>query len=375
MSFRIRNPIQAEVLLLLSADNPAETNWLNVSPVPGKLFFVGDPKQSIYRFRRADIAIYLQVKQMLLSRRADALYLNTSFRSPPSLQSFVNAAFAPAMVGTTSDGEYVPLENWRTEITGRPAIVALPVPRPYSDYGKIVNFRIEESLPEAIGAFADWLVSESGWTVEENGGTVPISPRHICILFRRLRNFAADVSRPYVRALEARRLPHVLVGGRSFHDREEIIALRNALTAIERPDDELRVYATLRGPFFAFSDDALFVYRQTLGADGDLQVRRLHPMHPVDRTKLEPVAQEVADALALLGRLNVGRNRRPIAQTILMLLDATRAHAGIAISTSRVGSSCGGCSSAHNGDATSSKARTAVDSNPGRLLICSALRV
>ena len=131
--------------------------------------------------------------------------------------------------------------------------------------------------------------------------------------------------------MEARRLPHVLVGGRSFYDREEIIALRNALTAIEWPDDELRVYATLRGPLFAFSDDALFVYRQTLSADGELQIRRLHPMHSVDRTKLEPAAQEVADALALLGRLHVGRNRRPIAQTILMLLDAVRAHAGIAM--------------------------------------------
>jgi ATP-dependent exoDNAse (exonuclease V) beta subunit len=120
-------------------------------------------------------------------------------------------------------------------------------------------------------------VNKSGWIVEENGGTVPIESRHICILFRRLRNFSADVTRPYVRALEARRLPHVLVGGRSFHDREEIVALRNALTAIEWPDDELRVYATLRGPLFAFSDDALFVYRQTLNADGELQLRRLHP--------------------------------------------------------------------------------------------------
>jgi ATP-dependent helicase/nuclease subunit A len=174
-------------------------------------------------------------------------------------------------------------------------------------------------------------VNQSGWTVEGNGGTVPISPRHICILFRRLRNFSADVTRPYVRALEARRLPHVLVGGRSFHDREEILALRNALTAIEWPDDELRVYATIRGPLFAFNDDALFTYRQTLNADGDLQIRRLHPMHPVDRTQLEPAAQEVTDALALLGRLHVGRNRRPIAQTILMLLDAVRAHAGIAM--------------------------------------------
>ena len=91
--FQDTDPIQAELLLLLSADNPDESNWLNVSPIPGKLFLVGDPKQSIYRFRRADIAIYQQVKQMLVPRGAEPLYLNTSFRSPPSLQSFVNAAF------------------------------------------------------------------------------------------------------------------------------------------------------------------------------------------------------------------------------------------------------------------------------------------
>jgi ATP-dependent helicase/nuclease subunit A len=329
--FQDTDPIQAELLLLLSASNSQESNWLNVSPFPGKLFLVGDPKQSIYRFRRADVAVYLQVKQMLLSRGAKALYLNTSFRSPPSLQSFVNAAFAPVMAGTTADEQYMPLEQWRAEITGRPTIVALPVPRPYGDYGTIVNFRIDESLPEAAAAYVDWLINQSGWTVQENGGTVPISPRHVCILFRRLRNFSADVTRPYVRALEARRLPHVLVGGRSFHDREEILALRNALTAIEWPNDELRVYATLRGPLFAFNDDALLVYRQTVSSDGELQIRRLHPMHPFDRNKLEPSAQEVADALTLLGRLHVGRNRRPIAQTILMLLDAVRAHAGIAM--------------------------------------------
>ena len=52
-------------------------------------------------------------------------------------------------------------------------------------------------------------------------------------------SFGDDVTRAYVRALEARRIPHVLVGGRSFHEREEVEALRNALAAIEWPDDEL----------------------------------------------------------------------------------------------------------------------------------------
>jgi len=62
-----------------------------------------------------------------------------------------------------------------------------------------------------------------------------------------------------------------------------------------------------------------------------LKTRRLHPMYRVDRAALDPVAMEVADALALLRQLHVGHNHRPIAKTITMLLEALRAHAGIAL--------------------------------------------
>jgi ATP-dependent helicase/nuclease subunit A len=188
---------------------------------------------------------------------AELLYLTTSFRSPPSIQSFVNGVFAPAMAAASaaSQAAYVPLQPSRPEVAGQPTIVALPVPKPYGDYGSIVDFRINESFPDAVGAFIAWLLNKSAWMVEEEGGAVAIRPRHIAILFRRFRNFGTDVTRAYVRALEARRVPHVLVGGRSFHDREEVIALRNALTAIEWPDDELKVFASLHGPFFALGDE------------------------------------------------------------------------------------------------------------------------
>jgi ATP-dependent exoDNAse (exonuclease V) beta subunit len=331
--FQDTDPLQAEILLLLAADDSRETDWRKARPVPGKLFLVGDPKQAIYRFRRADVTLYEEVKERLLAAGAELLNLTTSFRAPPSLQSLVNTAFAPVMEANPdgSQAAYVPLQPLRPEISGRPTVVALPVPRPYNDRGFITNAKTEESLSDAVGAFIDWLVNESDWTVEEDGKQVPIRPRHVCILFRRFRNFSIDVTRPYVRALEARRISHVLVGGRSFHDRDEIIALRNALTAIEWPDDELRVFATLRGPFLALGDAALLAFRQYLDADGTLRTRRLHPMHAVDRDQLDPAAQEVADALALLARLHVGRNHRPIAQTIAMLLEAVRAHAGIAL--------------------------------------------
>lgn len=331
--FQDTDPLQAEIVLLLSADEPSETDARKIQPVPGKLFLVGDPKQSIYRFRRADVAIYEDVKKTLLANGAQLLRLTTSFRSPPSLQLFVNAAFSPVMSASPDESQaaYVPLDEWRPEITGRPTIIALPVPRPYANYGKITNRRIEESLPDAAGAFIDWLTNESGWTVEEDEKEVAVKPRHICILFRRFRSFSTDITRPYVRALERRRIPHVLVGGRSFHDREELIALRNALVAIEWPDDELRVFATLRGPLFALGDEALLAFRQYIDSEGGLQTRRLHPMHSVDREQLHPTARDVADALTLLARLHTGRNHRPISQTIMMLLEVVRAHAGIAL--------------------------------------------
>jgi len=332
--FQDTDPLQAEILLLLAADDSSVTDWRSARPVPGKLFLVGDPKQSIYRFRRADIALYEEVKSYLIAAGAELLHLTASFRALPSIQSCVNAAFSRAMAGGGAErgqAGYVPLEKVRPEIDGRPTLIALPVPRPYSDYGRFAKYRVDDSFPPAVAAFIQWLIQESGWTLEENGALTPICPRHIAILFRRFRNFGNDVTRGYVRALEARRISHVLVGGRSFHECEEVIALRNALTAIEWPDDELSVFATLRGPFFALSDEALLLFRQELAEDGALKTRRLNPMRPLDRASIPPGAPEVADVLGLLRELHLRRNRRPIAQTVTMLLDIVRAHAGIAL--------------------------------------------
>jgi ATP-dependent helicase/nuclease subunit A len=300
--FQDTDPLQAEILLLLAADNPAASDWRAVKPVPGKLFLVGDPKQAIYRFRRADVTLYEDVKRHLVAAGAELLHLSTSFRAPPSIQRFVNDAFAPAIGADTEAGGYVALEPSRAEIESQPTVIALPVPRPYGDFGSVTDWSINESLPGAVGAVVAWLVNESCWTVEDKGPdgerrSVPVQPRHIAILFRRFRSFQTDITRPYVRALEARRIPHVLVGGRSFHDREEIMALRNAVTAIEWPDDELKVFATLRGPFFALSDEALLAFRNQINADGTLRTRHLNPVWTVDRATLDPMSVEVADAV------------------------------------------------------------------------------
>jgi ATP-dependent exoDNAse (exonuclease V) beta subunit len=323
--FQDTDPLQVEILLLLASDDPEVADWRRVRPVAGKLFLVGDPKQSIYRFRRADVALYESVKQQLLAGGASLVYLTVSFRAVPALQAAVNAAFAPRMRGDSpSQAAYVALEPYREEVTAQPAVVALPVPEPYGEF-RIVDFKIEESLPDAVAAFVDWLVRKSGWTVSERerpGDRVPVAARHVCLLFRRFRSFERDMTRPYARALEARQLPHLLVGGGSFHQREEIEALVCALSAIERPDDELMVAATLRGPLFALADSALLAFRETVGT--------LHPFRQAPEDAPPPVA-EVAGALAVLRELHRGRNRRPLADTISRLLAATRAHAAFAI--------------------------------------------
>jgi len=386
--FQDTDPLQAEILLLLAADDPTATNWRQTRPVPGKLFLVGDPKQSIYRFRRADVGIYRGVYEMLQSAGARRVTLRTSFRARPNIQRAINAAFEPVMKGDpeTLQASYVPLEPFRTDPEQQPSVVVLPVPEPYG-YRRLSNVAIEKSLPDAVGAFVDWLVNDSGWKVAERpaansdrdkipldpplskgedarldselfrtaGGIplfekegpgeiytprsllaptaalgfrpgetehlVPIQARHICLLFRRFISYQEDMTRPYVDALEARGIPHLLVGGRSFHNRAEIETLRAALAAIEWPEDELSVFATLRGSLFAIGDEELLEYRHRIG--------RFHPFRIPNEfpTNLSPIV----GALQLLRALHRSRNRAPVATTIAALLESTRAHVGFAL--------------------------------------------
>ncbi len=326
--FQDTDPLQADILLLLAADDPEETSTEAIRPVPGKLFLVGDPKQSIYRFRRADVALYEAIKRRLIAKGASLVELTASFRSVPSIQHAINAAFAPVMQGTEdgSQAQYVPLSPRRDDSIGQPAVVALPVPRPYSSFGKVLGFRIDDSIPDAVAAFVDFLIRKSGWTLPARAPSAepqPILAQHICLLFKRLQKLDGDVTRPYLRALEARQIPHVLLGGRSLYAREEVTALRNALCAIEWPGDELRVHATLRGPFFAISDEALLVYRHRCGS--------LYPLGPARESSASELLAPVQDVLDLLRELHLARNHRPFADTIRHLLEATRAHAGVAI--------------------------------------------
>jgi ATP-dependent exoDNAse (exonuclease V) beta subunit len=324
--FQDTDPLQAEILLLLAADDPAQSDWLKITPKPGKLFVVGDPKQSVYKFRRADVVLYREIRDALRQRGVGVVQLTTSFRAVRPIQQLVNAAFETEMQGDVASGQaaYAPLQGETSALPKQPSIVALPAPRPYGTM-RISRAAIDQCLPETIVAFAEWLVRESGWKVrdpEDPSRLLPVSSQHICLLFRRFTNFGKDITRDYVRSLEAREIPHLLVGSKSFHSREEVETLRAALTAIEWPEDELSVFATLKGSLFAIPDNLLLRFHHEIG--------RLHPFYKSPEN-LDQAFQPIADALHLLADLNRGRNRRPIAGTVNSLLEATRAHAGFAL--------------------------------------------
>jgi ATP-dependent helicase/nuclease subunit A len=329
--FQDTDPLQAEILLLLAAADPTHVDWRTAVPVPGRLFIVGDPKQSIYRFRRADVGIYREVCEHLERCGAKRLHLTASFRSVPQIQACINAAFEPVMTGDpfTLQADYVPLTPFRSDTKSQPSIVALPVPAPYATRN-VSAIAIEKSLPDAVGAFIDWVLHQSGWTITERSGDPPVkvAARHVCILFRRFLSFGEDVTQPYVQALEARGVRHVLVGGKTFHDREEVETVRAALAAIEWPDDELSVFATLRGALFAIGDEELFEWKQGDRASG---FGVFHPFR-IPSTVPSHLAP-IASALQLLRRLHARRNYVPLAETIHEVMHATRAHVGLVLRT------------------------------------------
>jgi ATP-dependent exoDNAse (exonuclease V) beta subunit len=311
--FQDTDPLQAEILLLLASSDRREIDWRKVAPVPGKLFLVGDPKQSIYKFRRADIVLYRKVRDALRDRGVGFVKLTRSFRSVRNIQQFVNAAFETEMSGDVECGQadWAPLEQDRLDIEGRPSVVVLPVPRPYKS--RLAKEAVNKCLPDAVAAFIDWLVNHSQWGFRA---------RDVAVLFRRRTQGNTDLTREYARALEARGLPHLLAGSKSFHRREEVETLRAGLAAIEWPDDELSVFATLKGSLFAIRDEVLLGYRHERG--------RLHPFHKFEPSS-DPDFTTVEEALTLLGELHRARNRRPFAATVNALLEATRAHAGFVL--------------------------------------------
>ena len=320
------DPIQTEIVLLLTSEKPSDGDWSGAVPRPGSICFVGDPKQSIYRFRGADVAHYLRVKERLVAAGAVELNLTSNFRSVPEICEFVNQAMAPVfeialgIQPLARQVRYLPLHAVREPLPQGEAVRGIPMP-------PMKIREIEHREPKAVAEFVERLL-DSGFEIpdpERRGKTRSVLPGDICLLFRRFRSWRRLVPQPYADELHDRGIPHSLNTVGSYLGSAELVFLRAAVTAIEFPTDELAVYSTLRGPLLSFSDQDLFRFLRTRG--------RLRP----DRAAaldLGPEAPEtdrqIQGALEFLFRLHRRRNHQPVAATLDELLSAHGAEVSFA---------------------------------------------
>jgi ATP-dependent helicase/nuclease subunit A len=230
--------------------------------VPGSLFVVGDPKQSIYRFRRADIQTYETVAEILQKSGGEVLRLKTNFRSSAAICTWANTVFQtifPARA-TPSQPAHVALHPYRVSSAKNRATTAVfRIEIPSSNRGREVAAADAERVADAIASSV-----RGGPPFGEGNGALPSD---FLVLSRRRANLPA-----YARALEARGIPYEISGGGAFRDSEEIAALIDALDAIADADNAVPLVAALRGPLFGVDDESLYGFVKA-GGRFDLRSR------------------------------------------------------------------------------------------------------
>ena len=316
--FQDTDPLQSEILFLLAAEDPQQTDWRQARVRPGKLFVVGDPKQSIYRFRRADVELYEEVKSMMAPGRSwEPLRLSQNFRTVPSIISWVNELFE-GLIQPAADGayqpRYSPIEAHREEPEPRgrsrehASRVVLLMPPPGAGLSDAAAGRVREQEARHVVALIRAAVAESWPVVEPKSGDARgLRHRDIALLFR--TSTALEI---YEEALRESGIPYRIAGGKRYYMRSEMRSLQAVLTAVERPHDPLAVVSALRCPFFGYSDEDLVTYAAS-GAGWAYTREGTGRGTSFER------------AFELLGRLHAARNARPFSATLEDLYGATGA--------------------------------------------------
>ncbi len=346
--FQDTDPLQAEIAFLLAEREPTARTWREVELQPGKLFLVGDAKQSIYRFRRADIAMYDEVAELVERQGGEVLSLEQNFRTVSSIVGWVNDVFDGLLGSVGSRGlqpAYDRLAPFRPD--GRPprdvvVVRAAGEVESASDDLGLADVEIESASDDAgtvaanasddaeaaAGAPAerpqelcrreaaliagmlsdmerlDWRVrvagaAESQWR--------PAVPGDVAILLPSFTHVGH-----YEQALREAGLPYRVEGGRTFFGRREVLDYLAVLQAVDTAADPVAVYAALHSQLFAFSDDDLYAFRAAGGAFDYLGGEGPEGF------------PEITAALADLRILHERRNLRPPAETLDELVRRTR---------------------------------------------------
>ncbi|MCK6580302.1 MAG: UvrD-helicase domain-containing protein [Anaerolineae bacterium] len=227
---------------------------------PGALFVVGDPKQSIYAFRGADVTVFKEVAARIVDAGGARVELAESFRTHSALVDAFNRLF-PRLL--TADSRYAvdygaAMEAKRQPPTAAPPLECLLVEKAPTGAKDEDEGSAREREATEIADRLRRLVEEERRRVYDKALKADRPARYgdIAVLFQAMTNAAI-----YETAFKTAGLPYVTVAGRGFYDRQEIWDALNLLRAVYNPGDDLAVASALRSPLFALSDDALLWMR------------------------------------------------------------------------------------------------------------------
>ena len=243
--FQDTDPLQSEILFLLCGEDGADKPWHEQRLRPGQLFLVGDPKQSVYRFRRADIRSYKEAKSAIQRQWPEnVLAITDNFRSRGPILDFVNQRFA---VPLSSIG-YEPLVSTVTS-SGKEAfsIGRIPIGTEGSEY-KVYEWRELEA--QAVAQLCHKLIGR--FRVRENNELVPCRPGDIALLAPTGTDLWI-----FERALEDMDIPIATQAGKGFFIRQEVHDLVAIARILSNSRDTLALGALLRGPLVGLTEQEL----------------------------------------------------------------------------------------------------------------------
>jgi len=296
----------------------------------GIRFVVGDAKQSIYRFRSADVTVFNKTRSDI-DDSADGTVerLEVNFRSTPGMTAFFNELFGNEQVmgsdpGAPYEAIYEPLHGYREadDPTALEAYVIGPAAGDDED---------EESSASSIG---DLRMAEAALLAQRiqelvAGGTQvfdkpagqwrPVRYGDFGMLFRAMGDIGL-----YERALRMRDVPYYVVSGRGFYSRQEVQDVINCLRVLENTRDEIALIGVLRSPMFALSDETLFWLSRSPGNWWDRLQAARQPTGAGPLSQIEPgelgKAQFAADTLR---HLRSRKNRLSLARLVNEIVEQT----------------------------------------------------
>jgi len=320
--FQDTDPVQLDLVLLLSSLDIDAADPSLLRPAPGRLFIVGDPKQSIYRFRGADIETYQDIvdPERLKALGLERLELTMNFRSVPSILGFVDSAFGSVMM-RSDDGNYQPGYLAFGEMGAHRKEMADGAVHLLGDAAEDLELagsgREYLSLEASrIAKLINRMVDGEGWQVARSGGAgdTSLRPRYgdIAILIPVLTH--AGVLEGALREAD---IPYVLEGGKFYYARSEVASAITVLRAISNPNDRVALYGALRSVFFGLSD-------------GDI-LREHIKGRPLNYLESVPPDSRFLNPYSVLKDLHANRHHRVASETFESLLQQTGSREVLAV--------------------------------------------